>query len=186
MYRTIVAGILSLTSSFWMAIQNDGGEISNKVATTTTVTTVVETPKEKPAKRTPSILDELVGHTIPDIGYLFQRAQCETGFNWRNGGSYSGAFGMYRGTFQQWGGYEDFGFYNASEAPREVQVLVWYRVHYLGYQSVEHGWIPSAGRLINNCSEYAEKHYDGEVPLVKVTRQTVDLWRILIANMGRG
>lgn len=184
MYRTIVAGILSITSSFWMAVDSEGGKTSDVKSvvvqeTTTTSTTVVTV-------RPPSVLDELIGHTIPDIGYVFQRGQCETGMNWRNGGKFSGLTGTYRGTFQQWGGYEEFGVVNASDAPREVQILIWYRVHYLGYNSPTKGFIPSAGQLINNCSRYAEKHYNGDTPMVLVTQDTVDLWRVLIANTGRG
>ena len=184
MYRTIVAGILSITSSFWMAVDTEGGKAIDVVAVSTT--TVPVTTTSTTIAPTPSVLDELIGQTIPDIVYLFQRGQCETGQNWRNGGKYSGFFGAYRGTWQQWGGYEDFGVYNASEGTREQQVLVWYRVHYLGYNSPTHGFIPSAGRLINNCSRYAEDHLNGEIPMITVDRDTVNLWRVLIANTGRG
>jgi len=185
MYRTIVAGILSLTTSLGLAFTDEKGGL--QTTTTVSETTTTTSTSTTVPQRQPSVLDELIGHTIPDIGYVFHRAQCETGLNWRNSGRYNGSLGIYRGTFQQWGGYEDFGVYNASEAPREAQILVWYRVHYIGYDSATRGWVPSAGQLINNCSDYAEKYYDNnEIPFVTVDQNTVDLWRVLIANTGRG
>jgi hypothetical protein len=192
MYKTIVAAIFSLLSSLGIYV-SDGGtderdtrepdmsymyELPDSIIEPFAYVNAIRTEKNK---KNEHIFDELIGHKLPDLSYLLDRAQCETGINWRNGGKYSGAFGAYRGTWQMWGGYEEFGVYNAYEGTRDQQVLIWYRVHYTGYHSPTKGFIPPAGPLINNCSEYA-----GDIKWVTVTEDTVPIWRYIISQVGRG
>lgn len=184
-YRTIVAGLFSILSSLGLYVAGDADGVQIKSAAPQIYANapfkLPQSVMKEIRKKDTYILTELVGKTIPDISYVLKRAQCETGINWRNGGRYAGALGIYRGTWQRWGGYEQFGVYDAFDGTRDQQILVWYRVHYTGYNSPEKGFQPSAGPLINTCSEYA-----GEIKWVTVTEDTLPLWRYIINNTGRG
>ena len=188
-YRTITAGLFSILSSLGLYVAGEADSAQIKTAASEVFANtpfklpqrVIKQANEIVKKRDTYILDELIGKTVPDISYVLDRAQCETGINWRNGGRYSGALGIYRGTWQRWGGHEQFGVYDAFDGTRDQQILVWYRVHYTGYSSSQKGFQPSAGPLINNCSEYA-----GEIKWVTVAEDTLPLWRYIINNTGRG
>lgn len=92
---------------------------------------------------------EFMGLNIPSEAYLARQRQCETGDNPRNGGRYAGAYGMYVGTWRQWGGRE------FAETPDQAtplqQTIVWIRVTVAGW-----GDQPPAGWLKNSCWVHAQ------------------------------
>jgi hypothetical protein len=70
---------------------------------------------------------------VPPDSYWDRMAMCETGGNWAHhpDGQWSGGLGIYRQTWQVWGG-EEFA-PNAGHATREQQIIVANRIATLGY-----------------------------------------------------
>lgn len=81
---------------------------------------------------------------VPQLSWLLAKAQCETGMDWQNGGTYGGAFGfMHRGyetdksglpensTWGRWGGFH-FAKLPKYATPYE-QVVVYLRINWAGW-----------------------------------------------------
>lgn len=98
-------------------------------------------------------MSEFNGKQIPTFGWMMKIAKCETGINWKNGGNYSGAFGIFTGTWKRWGGLEFAP--TADQATPQEQMTVWIRIHVIGYQPIFKSFVPSAGWNINTCWHYA-------------------------------
>lgn len=96
----------------------------------------------------PDIYAELIGKKIPSLGWLLQDAKCETGINWKNGGKYAGAFGIYIGSWLQWGG----GYLapTPDQATPEEQILVIIRITTTGWRFFDK-YVPPAGFMMNSC-----------------------------------
>lgn len=91
---------------------------------------------------------EFHGLKTPSDAYLARQRTCETGDNPRNGGKYAGAYGMYVGTWRQWGGLEFAP--TPDQAQPIEQTVVWIRVAVTGWKDQ-----PKAGWLLNSCFDYA-------------------------------
>lgn len=96
----------------------------------------------------PHIFTELIGKKIPSLGWLLQDAKCETGINWKNGGKYAGAFGIYIGSWLQWGG----GYLapTPDQATPEEQILIIIRITTTGWRFFDK-YVPPAGFMMNTC-----------------------------------
>jgi hypothetical protein len=96
----------------------------------------------------PDIFAELVGKKIPSFGWWLQNAKCETGINWKNGGKYAGAFGIYVGSWLQWGG----GYLapTPDQATPEEQILIIIRITTTGWRLFDK-YVPPAGFMMNTC-----------------------------------
>lgn len=99
---------------------------------------------------------EFAGMETPSDAYLARQRQCETGNNPHNGGRFAGAYGMFVGTWRQWGG--QWFAPTPDQALPIQQTIVWIRVTVAGF-----GNQPPAGFLKNSC-------WDNSLPLEWVTR----------------
>lgn len=163
MIKLLVALTVSLTSIFGLVNDNEGGVTSNVIKyTESTIDYVKSSPdvgdqldvamylyRAGQEAHKKEVLSELDGKRIPSFWWMMKIAKCETGINWQNGGRYAGAFGIYTGTWKQWGGLEFAP--TPDQASPEEQIVVWLRVHVLGYQPIFKSFVPSAGWNINSC-----------------------------------
>lgn len=163
MLKLLVAMSISITSAFGLAKEDKGGATSNQAKYSQEIT-LADIPandfehdfdvaiylyKAGQDAHIREIFSEIDGKKVPTLAWMLKIAKCETGINWRNGGNYAGAFGIYIGTWKQWGGLEFAP--SADEALPEEQIVVWLRVHVLGYQPIFKSFVPSAGWNINTC-----------------------------------
>lgn len=163
MLKLLVAISISITSAFGLLTEDKGGATSNLERYSPNVIIepapaddlehdidvaiyLYKSGKDAHAKE---VLSELEGKKIPALGWMLKIAYCETRINWQNGGSYAGAFGIYTGTWKQWGGLEFAP--TPDQATPEEQIVVWIRIHVLGYQPIFKHFVPAAGWNINSC-----------------------------------
>ena len=79
----------------------------------------------------------------PSVEYWFRVAQCETNFDWADGGKWGGGLGIYTqgkfrdsnmGTWERWGG-EEFA-PHPSQATWKQQVVIANRIAIFGYRTI--------------------------------------------------
>ena len=121
-------------------------------------------------KVAPNPLAEFRNVPIPSVKWVIAKGQCETGLDWRNGGTYAGAWGfMHRGyetdasglpnnsSWGRWGGFE-FARHPSRATPTE-QVIVYLRINFGGWHRPNGAYRPPSGSLDvgNNCYQYANR-----------------------------
>jgi hypothetical protein len=118
----------------------------------------------------PNPLSEFRTVPIPSVKWVMAKAQCETGTDWRNKGTYGGAFGfMHKGyetdnsglpsnsTWGRWGGFK-YAKHPSRATPTE-QVIVYLRINWGGWHRPNGMFRPpsSSQDTANSCYIYASK-----------------------------
>lgn len=178
MYKTLLALIISATSSLGMVV-SDNSQTTEKVLDVGKESAeydYISSQIDLPEDFFTNPFNEFLGKKIPTLPWLLKIAKCETGVDWQNPGTFGGAFGFMHksnsldnnnlpndSTWGRWGGFE------YAKKPQKArswqQVVVYIRIYVTGWTRADGYHKPPVGKGFqkNQCWDYVGQKVDWQI-----------------------